>query len=347
MQKFTWNLENYFEALQGFLMIGLEIGIFYLGIRLWEQGSFTVGDFVLLQSYILIVFMKIWDFGRVMRHLYRDLADAEEMTEILETSHEIVDSHDAKDLKVAKGEIEFSDVVFSYRKTRKIFSKFNLKIKPNERVALVGPSGSGKSTITRLLLRLHDISGGKILIDGQRIKKVTQDSLWRNISLVPQDPILFHRTLMENIRYGKTDATDEEVFEAARLAYCHEFISEFPEGYDTYVGERGVKLSGGERQRVVIARAILRNAPILVLDEATSSLDSGSENLIQNALDNLMKDKTVIVIAHRLSTIMKMDRIVVIDKGDIVEEGTHTALLKKRGGVYKKLWELQAGGFIE
>ena len=347
LQKFTWNLDNYFESLQGFLMIGLEIGIFYLAIGLWQKGIFTVGDFVLLQSYVITIFIRIWDFGRVIRHLYRDLADAEEMTEILETPHEIVDSRGAKELVVTKGEIDFEDVSFNYRKTRKIFSNFNLKIKPNERVAFIGPSGSGKSTITRLLLRLHDISGGKIFIDGQRIKKVTQDSLWQNISLVPQDPILFHRTLMENIRYGKPGSSDDEVIEAAKFAHCHEFISELPEGYNTYVGERGIKLSGGERQRVAIARAILRNAPILVLDEATSSLDSESESYIQDALDTLMKKKTVIVIAHRLSTIMKTDRIIVIDRGEIVEEGTHQKLLKKKKGMYKKLWDLQAGGFIE
>jgi ABC-type multidrug transport system fused ATPase/permease subunit len=193
---------------------------------------------------------------------------------------------------------------------------------------------------------MHDLSEGKILIDGQEISQVKQESLWRNISLVPQEPILFHRTLMENIRYGRPEATDEEVVKASKLAHCHEFITEFPDGYNTYVGERGIKLSGGERQRVAIARAILRNAPILVLDEATSSLDSESEGLIQDALDKLMKGKTVIVIAHRLSTIMKMDRIIVIDGGRIIEEGSHRDLLKQNGGIYQKLWRLQAGGFL-
>ena len=347
LQKFTWNLSNYFEALQGFLMIGLEVGIFYLAIKLWEVGKFTVGDFVLLQSYVLIVFMKIWDFGRVLRNIYRDLADAEEMTEILETSHGIVDSKSAKDLEVKKGKIEFVDMDFYYNKTRKIIKKFNLIIKPGQKIALVGPSGAGKSTVVKLLLRQHETTKGKILVDGQRIKNVTQDSLWQNISLVPQDPILFHRTLMENIRYGKPEASDEEVKEAAKLAHCHEFIKDFTEGYETYVGERGVKLSGGERQRVAIARAILRNAPILVLDEATSSLDSESESFIQDALDNLMRSKTVIVVAHRLSTIMKMDRILVIDQGKIVEDGTHKSLIKKPRGLYKKLWQIQAGGFME
>ncbi|MCK4891750.1 MAG: ATP-binding cassette domain-containing protein, partial [Candidatus Pacebacteria bacterium] len=231
-------------------------------------------------------------------------------------------------------------------KTRKVFEKFDLTIKGCQRVALIGPSGAGKTTVIKLLLRNFDVFGGKILIDDQDISKVTQESLWENISLVPQDPILFHRSLMENIRYGKFDATDVEVIKASKLAHCHEFISDLPEKYDTFVGERGVKLSGGERQRVAIARAILRNAPILVLDEATSSLDSQSESLIQDALDKLMKNKTVIVIAHRLSTIVKMDRIIYIDKGRIIEEGTHEELLRKNKGQYRKLWELQAGGFI-
>lgn len=343
---FNWNLEGLFEGVQAFLMIILEIGVFYFAIKLWEQGKFTIGDFALLQSYVLIVFMKIWNFGRVVRHIYRELANAEEMTEIFNIPHEIKDYRYAKDLQIKKGKVEFKDVIFSYKQTRKVLNKFNLKIKAGERVGLVGPSGAGKSTIVKLLLRLHDLDRGKIMIDKQDIKKVTQESLWQNVSMVPQDPMLFHRTLMENIKYGNPDATEEEIFEAARLSHCHEFISDFPEQYNTYVGERGVKLSGGERQRVAIARAILRNAPILLLDEATSSLDSESENLIQDALDNLMKKKTVIVVAHRLSTIMKMDRIIVVDQGGIVEQGTHKKLLKKKGGVYKKLWKIQAGGFL-
>lgn len=347
IQQKVWNIENFFEAAQGLFVVILEIGLFYAGLKLWQVGKFTVGDFVLLQSYILIVFMKIWDFGRVIRNIYQDLSEAEEMTQIFNTPHEIVNSRSAKELNVKKGKIEFDNVTFSYKKTRKILDKFNLKIKAGERVALVGPSGAGKTTVTRLLLRLHDIDKGKILIDDQKIKQVTLESLWQNVSLVPQDPILFHRTLVENIRYGKPDATDEEVMKASQQAHCDKFIDELPDGYETYVGERGVKLSGGERQRVAIARAILLNAPVLVLDEATSSLDSESEHLIQDALNNLMKKKTVIVIAHRLSTIMKMDKIIVIDEGGIVEQGTHQQLLKKKGGTYKKLWKYQAGGFIQ
>ena len=342
----SWNLSNLFEAIQGLLMVILEIGVIYLGIRLWEAGLFTVGDFVLLQSYVLIVFIRIWGVGRIIRHIYQNLADAEEMTVILDSPHEIKDNPKAKDLIVKKGAVEFNKVEFYYHQTRRIIKDFNLTIKPGERIALVGPSGAGKSTIVKLLLRMHEATKGKILIDGQKINQVKQESLWRGISLVPQEPILFHRTLMENIRYGQPEATNNEVVDAAKLAHCHEFIINFPDAYSTYVGERGIKLSGGERQRVAIARAILRNAPILVLDEATSSLDSESEALIQKGLENLMKGKTVIVIAHRLSTIMKMDRIIVIDGGKIKEQGSHKELLGKKEGLYKRLWKVQAGGFL-
>ena len=346
LRIFTWNLDEIFNAVQTFLMILLEIGIFYFAIQLWKKDLFTIGDFVLLQSYVLIVIIKIWDFGKMVRRTYQNLADAEEMTTIFNTPYEIKNFFNAKDLEVSKSKIKFANISFYYNQTRKVLENFNLDIRSRERVALIGPSGAGKTTVIKLLLRNHDVASGKIFIDEQDISKVTQESLWKNVSLVPQDPILFHRTLMENIRYGKPEATDDEVIKASKLAYCHQFINSLPCGYDTYVGERGIKLSGGERQRVAIARAILRDAPILILDEATSSLDSKSESLIQNALDELMKNKTVIVIAHRLSTIIKMDRIIFIDKGAIMEEGTHQQLLSKESGQYKKLWELQAGGFI-
>jgi len=347
LQLFTWNLGNLIEGIQGFLMIGLEIGVFYLAVKLWVKGFLTVGDFVLIQTYLVNLFMRIWDFGRVIREIYEHLADAEEMTVILSTPHDIQDIPGAKKLKINNGQIEFKDVVFNYHQTRTILDQFNLTVKPGERLALIGPSGAGKTTVVKLLLRMHDITSGKILIDGQDISQVTQESLWQNVSLVPQDPILFHRTLWENIRYGRPEATDAEILAAAQAAHCHEFIKGLSDGYNTYVGERGIKLSGGERQRVAIARAILRNAPILVLDEATSSLDSESESLIQDALNKLMVDKTVIVVAHRLSTIKKMDRIVVMDAKGIVEAGSHDELSKKKGGLYQKLWRLQAGGFIK
>ena len=243
-------------------------------------------------------------------------------------------------------QVEFKEVSFAYNKTREIIKKMDLVIKPQEKIALVGSSGAGKSTIVKLLLRQHDISGGKILIDGQNIAKCTQESLWQNVSLVPQDPMLFHRSIMENIRYAKPDASDEEVMSVAKQANAHDFILNLSDGYNTLVGERGIKLSGGERQRVAIARAILKNSPILILDEATSSLDSKSEKLIQDALGNLMKGKTVIIVAHRLSTIMNSNRILVIEQGGILEQGSHKVLLKKKNGIYRNLWDIQVGGFM-
>jgi ABC-type multidrug transport system fused ATPase/permease subunit len=346
LRKFTNKLNIMFNGVQAFLTTALELGILFVSIRFWRAGILTPGDFVLIQLYLFKLFDRVWDFGRVMRDIFQALADAEDMTTILIAPHDITDAPGAKALSVTRGDIAFTGLTFCYRETREVLSDFNLHIAPHEKVALVGPSGAGKSTIVKLLLRQHDVTSGQIRIDGQPIAQITQESLWRNVSLVPQDPILSHRSLKENIRYGKPGASDDEVVAAAKLAHCHEFISEFSDGYETYVGERGMKLSGGERQRVAIARAILRNAPILVLDEATSSLDSESERLIQDALTTLMKDKTVIVIAHRLSTIMKMDRILVIDGGKIAEKGKHVELLQKPSGLYRRLWELQAGGFL-
>ncbi|MDD5099113.1 MAG: ABC transporter ATP-binding protein [Candidatus Colwellbacteria bacterium] len=345
-RRTSWDLGNVFEAIQGFLMSGLTVGMLFIAVNLWRQNALTVGDFVLIQSYLGNIFDKVWGLGRVIRRFYESLADASEMTEILNMPHEIRDAEGATELSVEKGRVDFKDVGFKYGDSRPILSEFNLSISPGEKVALIGPSGAGKTTVIKLLLRMHTLTQGKIEIDGQDIALVTQESLWKSISLVPQDPILFHRSLMENIRYGRPEATDEEVIEAAKAAHCHEFVTSSPQGYDTFVGERGIKLSGGERQRVAIARAILRNAPILVLDEATSSLDSESESLIQDALNGLMKNKTVIVIAHRLSTIKKMDRIIAIDGGKIVEEGSHLSLSANEGGMYRRLWELQAGGFM-
>lgn len=347
MQTFTWRLGELMDAFQSAFMFLIEFVIMYVAIKLWEQGLLTIGDFALIQGSLLGIFFKIWDFGRAIRRVFTSLADADEMVQILKTPHEVVDARRAKELQVHTGRIEFKNVTFSFNKTRRVLYKMNLIIKPKEKVALVGPSGAGKSTVIKLLFRFHDLAGGHIIIGNQDIAKVTQESLRAAIALVPQEPILFHRSVMENIRYGRREATDEEVIEAAQKAHAHEFIEELPQQYKTFVGERGVKLSGGERQRIAIARAILKNAPILVLDEATSSLDSESESLIQDALTELMRNKTTIVIAHRLSTIMKMDRIIVIQKGQVADTGTHAELLKKDTGIYKKLWEIQAGGFIQ
>ncbi len=342
----AWNLGVIKDAFQQGLMVLVEFFIFYYAIKFWELNMITIGTFVLIQVYILGLSQRLWDFGRIVRNIYESFADSKEMVEILETPYDVKDVPNAGEMKVGEGKIEFRDTTFAFNETRNVLESLNLVIQGGEKVALIGPSGAGKSTIVKLLLRMYDLASGSIEIDGQNIKDVTQDSLRLSISLVPQDPILFHRTLMENIRYGREDATDEEVVEAARLAHCDEFIDVLPDKYNTYVGERGIKLSGGERQRVAIARAILKNAPILILDEATSSLDSHSESLIQDALDKLMKGKTAIVIAHRLSTIRKMDRVVVIDGGKILEEGAHDELLAKDQSLYKNLWNLQAGGFL-
>lgn len=344
----SWFFSNHVETVQVLFMVGLNTLVLYIAIGMWEAGTLSVGYFILFQTYFIELFSQLWSFERVLRHFYENLADAEEMTEILNMPFEVVDIRGAKKLLAKKGEVKFEKVSFSYTDDEEssVVKDLSFAVKAGERVALIGPSGGGKTTIVKLLLRLFDVDKGHIFIDGQDISKVTQDSLRANIALVPQDPILFHRSLMENIRYGKLDATDEEVFRAAKLAHCHEFISKFPQGYKTLVGERGVKLSGGERQRVAIARAILANTKILILDEATSSLDSESEKLIKDAMKVLMKGKTVFVIAHRLSTIVDMDRIIVLEKGRIVEEGGHADLIKKAGGLYKKLWDLQVGGYL-
>jgi len=345
IRKFTWNLNSYGDAVQATLMFILEFLVFFYAVKLWQQGLLTVGDFALIQAYLISLFGKLWDLGRYIRDIYEGFARAEEMTEVYLADLEIEDLKDAKLLNIENGMIEFDRVAFGYQKAGAVLRNFSLRIRPGERVALIGPSGGGKSTIVKLLFRLFDIQGGRILIDDQNIAKVTQGSLRESIGLVPQDPILFHRSLLENIRYGKPTASKKEVIRAAKLAHAHEFISKFPQGYNTFVGERGIKLSGGERQRVAIARAILKDAPILVLDEATSSLDSESEALIQDALKKLMKGRTTIVVAHRLSTIMQMDRIVVIEDGKIKEQGKHAELVKARKGIYQKLWQIQAGGF--
>jgi ABC-type multidrug transport system, ATPase and permease components len=344
---FSWDLWIVINAIQIALTYTIEFFIFYYGIIFWRQDLITAGTFVLMQIYIIGIAQQFWGLNRTVREVYESIADSKEMVEIMALPHEIKDVAAAKELKDVEGGIEFKEVNFSFNETRSVLKDINLVISAGEKVALVGPSGTGKTTFTGLLLRLFDPAGGAIFIDGQNIHNVTLESLRASISLVPQDPVLFHRTIMENIRYGKPQATDKEVITAAKLAHCDEFVDSMPLKYETLVGERGVKLSGGERQRVAIARAILKNAPILVLDEATSSLDSQSEMLIQDALDKLMSRCTTIAIAHRLSTIRKMDRIIVMDNGTIIEQGTHQGLIRRKGGIYKNLWSLQAGGFIE
>ncbi len=339
-QAKSWYIFEGFFGFKGILMVIGEFGIMYVALKLWQQGEITIGTVILIQSYLAFIMFRIWDLTHVLKDIYSDLANAEEMMEIINTKIGIKDLKNAKDLKVEKGQIQFKNVTYLYNNKRPLFEKLNLKIKAKEKIALVGESGAGKSTFVKLLLRLYDLKTGEILIDGQSINQVTQDSLRANIAFVPQDPVMFHRTIMENIRYGKLDASDEEVIQAAKLARCHEFITKSKEGYHTMVGERGIKLSGGERQRIAIARAILKNAPVLVLDEATSSLDSKSEKAIQTALHNLMQNKTVIAIAHRLSTVREMDRIIVLENGKVLEEGKHDELIAKDAH-YAELWHLQ------
>ena len=326
------------------IWIILEIGIMYLAIRMWWNGTISLGMIVLLQTYILRLIDFLWGIGQTLRHTFIAISEASEILQIIDTPHEIQDKS-SKKLKLQHGAISFNNVNFSYGENQ-IFHDLNFHIKPGERVALVGESGSGKTTITKLLFRLYDIQKGEILIDDQNIAEVTQESLRSSMSMIPQDPILFHRSIRENIAYGKPNASDEEIIAAAKMARCHEFISHLKDGYETLVGERGVKLSWGERQRVAIARAILENKQIIVMDEATSALDSESEFLIQEAIEELMQNKTLLIIAHRLSTIMKMDKIIVMDQGKIAEKGSHKELLAKDNGIYKKLRNIQSGGFI-
>jgi ATP-binding cassette subfamily B protein len=342
----SWNLGWFSESVQGLSIRALEIIVLVMAVGYWLKGILTLGDFVLLRSYLYQLTDNVRQVGQDIRKIYEAMADANEMTEILLTPHEIVDGNGAAALAVPRGVVEFRDVRFAYARGNTVLRDFNLTTAPGERVGIVGPSGGGKSTILKLLVRLYDIQGGSILIDGRDIKNVSQSSLHENIAYVPQDPILFHRSLMENIRYSRAEASDAEVIRAAKLAHCHEFITGFPDGYRTLVGERGVKLSGGERQRVAIARAILMDAPILILDEATSSLDSESERYIQDSLATLVMGRTVIAVAHRLSTIRKMDRIVVVKDGQIVEEGSHDLLVKIENGVYQELWSLQSSGLV-
>ena len=329
------------------LIAVINIAAFVFAVYAAEHKLATAGTVYLVLVYSLNVSRQLWEMNRIARDYNRVVGDAHDMTQILTTPYSLVD-HTTKKLRVTKGQFEFDDVSFTHDngKGEQVFDGFSLTIPGGQRVGIVGRSGSGKTTMTRIMLRLSDIDSGKITIDGQDISQVTQASLRQNIAYVAQEPILFHRSLAENIAYGKPNATRAEITEAAKQAYAWEFIEKLPDGLDTLVGERGVKLSGGQRQRIAIARAILKDAPILVLDEATSALDSESEKLIQASFGNLMSGRTSIVIAHRLSTIAKLDRIIVIDSGTIVEDGSFDELLQKNG-IFAGLWKRQGGGFIE
>ncbi|MBW4426492.1 MAG: ABC transporter ATP-binding protein/permease [Nostoc desertorum CM1-VF14] len=344
VRKSNW----YSERIRWFQFISaaiLKVGTLYYSLSLWNQGAITAADFVVATSLSLLIISEARNLSRRFLEIFEHIGNIANGVLTIIQPHELIDQDEAIAHSITQGKIEFRQVNFSYLEGKQVFQNLSVTIQSGQRVGLVGFSGSGKSTFVNLILRVFDPQSGQIIIDGVNIGDMTQEALHAQISLIPQDPSLFHRTLMENIRYGRLDATDEEVIKAARKAHAHDFIAQIKEGYHSLVGERGVKLSGGQRQRIAIARVILKDAPILILDEATSSLDSITEKAIQDTLDLVMNEKTVIVVAHRLSTIAHLDRILVFDQGRVIEDGTHSQLLAK-GGAYYKLWKMQAGGFL-
>lgn len=342
-QKLQWFMLK-LRYVQSFSCTIMIFAMVYYLIILRSTNHVTLGDFALILMLCVAIANDIWDIVHEIGELFQEYGVFTQSISLIKP-YLITDKKDASVLKISKAKIEFREVNFQYKKDVCLFSKKNITINGKEKVGLVGYSGSGKSTFVSLICRLYDVTSGKILIDGQNIKNVTQESLRKAISLIPQEPILFHRSIKENIAYG-SDATDEQIIEASKKAHIHDVIVTLPEKYDTLCGERGNNLSGGQRQRIIIARAILKNTPILILDEATSALDTVTEKYIQNSMKYLMKNKTVLVIAHRLSTLLEMDRILVFDQGVIVEDGPHEELLKKKG-VYYKLWNSQVEGFLK
>ncbi len=343
-RKKAWRLMFLSFAIQGILIFSIEVLLMYLMIGKWKIGQFEVGEFVLFQSILVMLVRRLWEFGRNLRNFFTALADASEMTEVFKNTEFEQDPPSAKALTIKKGSIRFNRIYFSYDNRRFLFEKFSLKIKAGEKVALVGQSGSGKTSITKLLFRFIDPQKGQISFDGIDSHDFTLAALRQQISLIPQQPELFHRSIRDNITMG-TEVDDERLRQIADKAQCLDFIQQLPQQFETQVGERGVKLSGGEKQRVAIARAFLEQAPIVVLDEATSALDSVTEQQIQVAIFELLKHKTAIVIAHRLSTILRMDRIIVLEQGKIIEQGTHHQLLAEKGRYYQ-MWQHQQGAFI-
>lgn len=345
------------KSMHGFLRVSskytsliVALNTLALTMTIWASSRRVIplGIAYLCITYTLNMSRQLWEMNSILKNYHRVMGDAYDMAQILETKNSIVEEKNAKQLTSGNGTVDFVGATFSHNSGNKniLFENLNIHIGAGQKIGLVGRSGSGKTTLTKLLLRFMDIQGGKIMINGYDIKEVTLKSLRDAVAYVPQEPLLFHRTLSENISYGKLDATPEEIIAVAKKAHAHEFIIELSDGYDTLVGERGVKLSGGQRQRVAIARAMLKDAPILVLDEATSALDSESEALIQDALWKLMEGRTALVIAHRLSTIAHMDHIIVLEKGKILEEGSHSDLIQIKNGLYAKLWTQQSGGFL-
>lgn len=339
----TWKRGTLSGTIQGFMMVAMQAGILGTGLLMWQQGLASPGDitFVLAMFFVLQGYLR--DVGQHIRNLQRSVNDMEELVALDKAELGVNDRPGAKAIAIGKGQIVFDHVTFQYgAHPTPLYRDFSVTIAPGERVGLVGHSGSGKTTFVKLIQRLYDVKDGAIRIDGQNIAEFKQSSLRSQIAIVQQEPILFHRTLAENIAYARPGATRAEIELAANQANAHDFILDLPKGYETLVGERGVKLSGGERQRVAIARAFLADAPVLILDEATSSLDSESEVQIQQAMERLMEGRTTLVIAHRLSTVRALDRLLVFDKGRIVEEGDHAQLIGLKGGIYRRLFERQA-----
>ena len=344
----SWQIATWTDLLRRLTSVLMLVGMMGTVLWLMKQGRADTGDVVYVFTTVWIVFAYLRHLGEQIANMQKAISEMEDIVWYWKTDVAVKDKENATIFKPADGKITFDKILFRYgNQDDPIYKDFSINIAPGEKVALVGHSGSGKSTFVKLLQRLYDIQGGEIRIDRQNIADVTQASLRSAIALVPQDPILFHRTLLENIAYGNEKATDADIIDAAKKAYAHDFIEGLPQGYQTLVGERGIKLSGGERQRVAIARAILSDAPILILDEATSSLDSVSEHYIQMALAELVKGRTTITIAHRLSTIKDVDRILVFDQGRIIEQGTHSELLQREDSHYKRLYDVQVLGLIE
>ncbi|AKK24911.1 ABC transporter ATP-binding protein [Pandoraea oxalativorans] len=338
----AWGRSILSASVQSLMLVAMQATMLGVALWLWRARHANVGDIAFALTTFLVMQGYLRDMGMHIRNLQRAINDMEELVALERQPLGIENKPCARPIRICRGEIRFEHVTFGYRGTQRLYQDFSLEIAAGERIGLVGYSGSGKTTFIKLVQRLYDVAGGRILIDGQDIAQATQASLRSQIAIVQQEPLLFHRTLAENIAYARPDAGRADIEHAARLASAHEFIAALPHGYDTLVGERGLKLSGGERQRVAIARAFLANAPVLILDEATSSLDSESEAAIQQAMARLMIGRTTIVVAHRLSTVRALDRLIVLDRGRIVEQGKHHELIRRDGSVYRKLFERQA-----
>lgn len=343
-KKVMWQVQ-YAHFTQAIMVTILVATIMFILITERQQGLITVGDFAFVLTLLVKISMQIWDIGQHLVRFSKEVSRVKQALTTIVVDHEPIEVNANHEIQIKQGDIEFKAVSFSYIENTGLFKNLNVHIKGGQKVGLVGPSGGGKSSFIKLIMRLFDLKEGNIEIDQQSIFSCTKDSLRKQIAVIPQDPEMFHRTILDNIRYANPEASEEQVYDAAKKAHCHEFIESLEHGYQTKVGERGVKLSGGQRQRIAIARAILKNAPILIFDEATSALDSLTERYIQNSLHEMMVNKTTLVIAHRLSTLNEMDRILYFENGEILEDDTLDELIQK-GGHFAKLWSMQSAGYL-